>query len=62
MSIVERIQGNDNLDGVITFKINSEDKEDLIEFCKDRKISMGKLIREAIEMIVEEILAEEKRK
>lgn len=58
MSILDKIKGSDNLDSTITVKVNSADKEELVQFCADNKISMGKLVREGLEMIIKEIKKE----
>lgn len=58
MNIIEQMKGDPKLTGVITVKINQEVKEELIEFAKDNGLSMGKMIRKGLELVMEQVEAE----
>ena len=59
MSVLDKVKGDDLLDTTVTVKINADHKEELVEFCKEHKISMGKLVRYGLDMVVSAIKKEQ---
>jgi len=55
MSVLDKVKGDSNLDTTLTVKISMERKEELIEFCKANKVSMGKMVRHGLDMIEDAI-------
>jgi hypothetical protein len=58
MSLLEQLKNKDDLNGTLTIKINTDAKKELLAFCKKHKISMGKLTRKGIEMVMKELANE----
>jgi len=49
---LKKIRGEEALDDTLTIKISGADKEYLIQFAKENRVSMGKLVREGISLIM----------
>ncbi len=60
MSIIEKVRGKAVLTNTMAFKISDEQKSEVTDFCEERGISFGKLVRLGLERIVEDIKKEEK--
>lgn len=61
MSLLDKIKGADSLDTALTIKIEAKRKEELIDFTRDRKISMGKMARYGMDLIQKLIVIEDHR-
>lgn len=60
MKILERLKGDGVLDAIVTFKMAQDEKDQLVEYCALHNISLGKLVREGLTMIMKAIKEEER--
>jgi len=53
--LLEEMKGDPKLDGTITVKINKNVKDELISFASDNGLSLGKMIRKGLELVMTQV-------